>query len=442
MVGTAFNVSQRSEMLRKRYAKSREMLARAQRTIPLGSQTFSKSHIQYPECAPLFLERGSGSHVWDVDGNEYIDFVSALAPVILGYDDTDVISAVTEQLHKGVSFSLPTPLEAELAEMLVDIIPCAEMVRFGKNGTDATSAAIRLARAYTKRDRVAVCGYHGWQDWYIGSTARHLGVPDAVRELTSTFQYNNLESLRNALAAHPGEFAAVIMEPLSVDPPEPGFLEGVRDLAHEHGALFVLDEIITGFRVDLGGAQTLTGVTPDLASFGKSMANGFPMAAIVGKAEYMRLMEDIFYSGTFGGEALSLAASIATIQKMQREPVHQRLNSAGERIMAKNRELISRHGLEEYVMVKGHPTWNLLIFKDGPKATLWETKSLYLEELLAQGILFIGSHNMSYAHSDSDLEKLAQAQDAAFGLLRQALDHGNVRDYLTGPPMEPLFRVR
>ena len=298
------------------FEKSQAMLARAEKVIPLGSQTFSKSRTQYPYgVSPYFITRGQGSRVWDMDGNEYIDFVSSLASITLGYQDPDVTSAVRRQLDEsGVIFSLPHPLETEVAELICEMVPCAERVRFGKNGSDATSGAIRVARAFTGRDRVAVCGYHGWQDWYIGSTARHRGVPQATRDLTHAFNYNDLESLNTQLKAHSGEFAAVIMEPMNVVEPHPGFLEGVKALAHKHGALLVFDETITGFRYANGGAQALFGVTPDLATFGKGLANGYPVSAVAGRADVMKQMEEIFFSFTFGGEALSLAAAKATLE--------------------------------------------------------------------------------------------------------------------------------
>ena len=431
------------EQVRARYKKSQEMLARAEKTIPLGSQTFSKSHIQCPtNAAPHFLDRGEGSHVWDVDGNEYVDFINGLLPVILGYCDPDVDAAVARQMAKGVSFSMAVELEIELAELLVKHIPCAEKVRFGKNGTDATSAAVRLARAYTGRDRVAVCGYHGWQDWYIGSTLRHKGVPSAVRALTHTFAYNNLESLEKILNEHRGEFAAVVMEPMNIAYPAEGFLQGVADIAHQHGALLVFDEIITGFRFGMGGAQGLYGVTPDLATFGKSMGNGYPISAVVGRADVMAEMEEIFFSGTFGGEALSLAASIAVIQKMEQLPVLEHLARIGAQITRSVEALLAKHRLSDFISISGHPSWTLLSFRDAPKATLWEIKSLYLQEVLARGVLTLGSHNTSFSHSDDDLAALEGAQDAAFGIVREAIDSGNIRSFLAGPPMEPLFKVR
>jgi len=426
-----------------RYRKSQAMLARAERVIPLGSQTFSKSRVVYPaNAAPLFVTHGKGAHVWDVDGNEYVDFVNGLLPVVLGYDDVDVTAAVIEQLKSGVSFSLATPLEVEVAELLCEIIPCAEMVRFGKNGSDATSGAVRIARAHTGRDRVAVCGYHGWQDWYIGATTRNKGIPRAVGELTHKFPYNDLDGLHKLLSAHPGEFAAVMMEAMNVEEPKPGYLEGVRELAHKHGALFILDEIITGFRFHLGGAQTLFGVTPDLAAFGKSMGNGFPIAAVVGKAEYMHQMEEIFFSSTFGGEAVSLAASRATIHKMQREPVHATLDRLGQQIMDVTRANIARAGLTDAVGIAGKPSWSLMQFHDTPRATAWEIKSLYLQELLARGILSAGSHNLCYAHTAADLAQLDAAQRDAFGLVREALDRGDIAQRLSGPAIQPIFKVR
>jgi glutamate-1-semialdehyde 2,1-aminomutase len=437
------STADRLQALRDRYRRSRELYERASKRIPLGSQTFSKSHIQYPtDAAPLFLERGQGARVWDVDGNEYVDLVIALMPAILGYRDPDVDAAVREQLDKGISFSLATELEIELADRLCELIPCAEMVRFGKNGTDATSAALRLARAYTGRERVAVCGYHGWQDWYIGSTTRDKGVPQAVKELTSVFSYNDLDSLAHTLEEHPGEFAAVIMEPMNIAYPAEGFLEGVREMAHLHGALFVLDEIITGFRFDLGGAQRMFGVTPDLATFGKSMANGLPIAAVVGRAEIMREMEEIFFSSTFGGEALSLAASIATIDKLKALNGPAKLREMGEEILQGTQERIERHRLQDAISISGHPSWTILQFRDFHGATLWEIKSLYLQEMLARGVLTLGTHNLSLALTPQDLQQFAQAQDAALATVREALDGGNVRAYLAGEPMAPLFRVR
>ena len=230
-------------------------------------------------------------------------------PNILGYCDPDVDYAIRHQLTRGISMSLPTSLECELAERLVQHIPSAEMVRFGKNGTDATSAAIRLARAATRRDRVVAVGYHGWQDWYIGATARRLGVPAAVSELTDMVPFGDLEAMEATLKSHANEYAAIILEPTGAVEPPQSYLKDLKKLAHEHGALLIFDEIVTGFRWGLGGAQAKYNVTPDLSAFGKAMGNGMPISAVVGRSDVMRLMEDIFYSGTFGGEALSCGSN-------------------------------------------------------------------------------------------------------------------------------------
>lgn len=429
--------------LRARYAKSIALLERAEKTIPLGAQTFSKSRLMVPEGAsPYFLERGLGGRVWDVDGNEYVDLVCGLLPVVLGYCDPDVDAAVRDQLGRGISFSLSTALEVELSETLTEIIPCAEMVRFGKNGSDATAGAVRLARAVTGRERIAAGGYHGWQDWYIGATTRSLGVPESVRGLTTKFPGGDIEALRTLLEAHPGEFAAVIMEPMGAVEPPRGHLQAVKDLAHEHGALFILDEIITGFRFSLGGAQELFGVVPDLATFGKSLGNGMPIAAVVGKAEYMRRMEDIFYSFTFGGEALSLAASLAVIRKMRERDVLGDIAAKGERLAAGTQERIRAHGLEDIVGISGHPAWKILWFKDHPEASKEVVKTLFIKEMQRLGILMKGSHNICFAHTDEDLEQVLTAYDRTLATLAEELGRGGLEERLGCPAVRPVFAVR
>jgi glutamate-1-semialdehyde aminotransferase len=426
-----------------RYAKSHALFERATRVIPLGSQTFSKSHLSYPQGeAPLFLSHGRAGHTWDVDGNEYIDMVNGLLPNLLGYDDPDVARAVAEQMTRGVSLSLATELEILLAEALVKLIPCAEMVRFGKNGSDVTAGAIRVARAYTGRDRVAVCGYHGWQDWYIGSTLRNKGVPQAVRDLTHTFPYNDLAALEQLLQSHEGEFAAVMMEPMNFVEPKPGYLEGVRDLAHRHGTLFILDEIITGFRYHIGGAQTMLGVTPDLATFGKSMGNGFPIAALVGRADIMREMEEIFFSFTFGGECVSIAAAIAVIEKMQREPVIETIWRRGQTLIDATRGLINEFQLGEVMDVVGKPCWSLLSIKDAAPYTSWQIKTLFLQEVLARGVLTGGAHNLCYAHTEADVARVVDIYREVFGLLSDALRKVDLDSRLHGPVIQPIFRTR
>lgn len=427
----------------KTFKASEAYLERARRTIPLGSQTFSKSLTQYPYgVSPYFIQRAKGSRVWDIDGNEYIDFVSSLASITLGYSDPTVDTAVRAQLEEGVIFSLPHPIEAEVAELICEMVPCAQMVRFGKNGSDATSGAIRLARAYTQRDRVAVCGYHGWQDWYIGSTARHRGVPQAVRDLTHNFAYNDLASIEAQFAAHPGEFAAVILEPMNVTEPAPGFLEGLKAATHAHGALLVFDETITGFRYGNGGAQALFGVTPDLATFGKGLANGYPVSAVAGRRDVMMLMEEIFFSFTFGGEALSLAAARATLCRLRDEPVCERIAAKGRTLQRAIAATIERHALGDTFSVSGHPSWTFLNIRDSAGVDAFEIKTLYLQEMLERGFLTIGTFNINDAHSDADIAHLARALDEVLPFIGQALRAGRVRESLRCEPLKPLFRLR
>ncbi len=426
----------------ERYARSEELLKRALKTIPLGTQTFSKSRTQYPHgVSPYYIARGAGSHVWDVDGNEYVDFIMSLCAVTLGYNDPDVTAAVQAQLADGVIFSLPHEVEIEAAERVVEMVPCAEMVRFGKNGSDATSGAVRVARAFTGRDHILSCGYHGWQDWYIGTTARDLGVPQATRDLTHPFVYNDIDSLKRLFDEYRDEVACVIMEPMNVVEPTPGFLDEVAELTRANGAVFVFDETITGFRYANGGAQEYFGVTPDLATFGKGLANGYPVSAVAGRADIMKLMEEVFFSFTFGGETLSLAAAVATMDKLKREPVVAQTAARGVSVINGVRELIAEHGCEEFLTISGHPSWSFVLMSDTEKATSWEIKTVFEQELFARGVLGYGTHNMSYAHGDAEIAALLGAYSEIFPLMRQAAEHGSA-GLLTCEPLQPLFKVR
>lgn len=427
----------------RRFDASHRMLERAEAVVPLGSQTFSKSHIQLPPNeAPLFLTHGDGGRVWDVDGNEYVDLINGLFPVILGYRDSDVDAAIRRQLDRGISFSLATALETELAERLVRLIPSAEMVRFGKNGTDATSACVRLARAFTGRDHVALCGYHGWQDWYVGATSRNRGVPGVVSDLSHLVAYGDLEAVDRLMSQHRDAFACLIMEPTNVTPPAEGYLEDLKALVHSHGALLVFDEIITGFRWSLGGAQARFGVTPDLSAFGKAMANGLPISAVVGRADIMRLMEEIFFSSTFGGEALSLAAAIATIDKLEREAVPDKLWQCGERLMTGARSSIERHGLDGTLGLVGSPPWAILSYSDHEGGSAAAVKTLFLREMIAAGVLINASHNVSFAHTRDDEAQVLAAWDRATEVVAVRLAEGDLDRRFDNKLIRPVFQVR
>ncbi len=424
-----------------RLDRSLALKAKAEQLIPSCSQTFSKGPSQFVQGAsPVFVSRGQGSHVWDVDGNEYIDYAMALGPVILGHNESAVTEAVTRQLQDGVAFSLPHPLEVEVAELLNDIIPCAEMVRFGKNGSDATAGAVRVARAATGRDLIASCGYHGWQDWFIGSTTRHKGVPKAVQALTRTFEYNDLDSLRRIFEAHPRQVAAVIMEPIGVVEPKPGFLQAVRELTHREGAVLIFDEVITGFRLALGGAQEYFGVTPDLACFGKGMANGFPLSAVVGRRDIMQLFDEVFFSFTFGGEAASLAASAATIRELKSREVIAHLWQQGQRLKDGYNHLAREAGIERWTACVGLAPRTVITFNDETLAESEILKSLVQQECLARGILFTASHNICYRHSPQDIEQTLTVYREALDILAEAIHAGDAARRLKGPPVVPVFR--
>ena len=427
----------------KKFDKSTAQLSRAELSIPLGSQTFSKSKTQYPVgISPLYAAKSKGAYLWDIDGNKYIDLVNSLAAVTLGYGDKGLEKSILKQLKLGVSLSLPTKIESEVAELIIELVPSAEMFRFSKNGSDATSAAIRLARAFTGRDQIVACGYHGWHDWYIGTTSRNKGIPTAVSALTHNFQYNDIESLKSALNLNEGKVAAVIIEPMNDTYPQPGFLEEVQVLAKKAGAVLIFDEVITGFRFSEGGAQKLFNVTPDLATFGKGIANGFPLSAVVGRREIMKEMEHVFISGTFGGELLSLAAARYVLKKHQKNEICGDLVNKGNVLSELTNELIDSFGLSNVVSLSGHPTWKFLRWNGLGEYSAAEIKTFFMQEIFQEGVLVLNSHNISQAHDKKIIVKIIDAYSKVFGKIEKAISQGSLREELHVSPLEPLFKVR
>ncbi len=386
-----------AEDLGKRsYSISKAVLDRAEDLIPLGAQTFSKSKMQFPVgAAPLFLTHGDGGYCYDVDGNDYVDLVGGLLPNILGYRDPDVDAAIRDQLSRGISLSLATTLETSLAERLNFHIPSAEMVRFGKNGSDVTTAAVRLARHVTGRDKVMVGGYHGWHDWSMAvKEDRNQGIPWRVKTL-SDLPHGNEDEFRH--------YAAIIVEPEFYSFEE---LKGIRKLSVDCGAILVFDEIITGFRCGMGGLQKVHGVTPDLSTFGKAMANGMPISALVGKKGLMEHMPEISYSGTFFGEALSIAAAIATIDKLHKLNVPGYLHRIGAYLRTEIRALLEKHNISS-IQLYGELALNRIKFDDKT------IQSLFIQEMAKNGVLIIGSHNTCFAHKRPELDRVLRAWDAA-----------------------------
>jgi glutamate-1-semialdehyde 2,1-aminomutase len=426
-----------------RYKESSSFHSHVENIIPGASQTFSKSSTQYPVgISPLFAVKAKGAYIWDLDNNRYFDLVNSLAAITLGYRNKTVDRSVKNQLKKGSIFSLPGLLEAEVAELIINLVPSAEQVRFGKNGTDATTAAIRLARAYTGRDDVAVCGYHGWQDWYIGSTSRNKGVPESVSRNTHTFKYNDFESLIEINAACPNGLAAVILEPMNSDWPKPGWLESIRHFCDQNGAILIFDETITGFRFKAGGAQEEFNVLPDLTTLGKGIANGFPLAAITGKRELMQEMNEIFFSGTFGGDLISLAAAKAVLEIHQKEDVAGKLGEIGNDLANNVNEIITDVGLDNCLSLSGHTTWKILKWQDHEVTSSAEIKTLFLQEMFKRGVLILSSHNVSLSMNRRKISQISQIYAEVLSLISSALNNGTVKVLLEAPPLVPLFRVR
>lgn len=421
--------------------RSLELKERASKYIPSLSQTFSKGPTQYVQgVAPVFLEKGLGSHVWDVDGNEYIDYPMALGPILLGHNDPVVNEAVRKQMEKGNVFSLPHPLEVEMAELLTGIIPCAEMVRFGKNGSDVTAGAVRAARAFTGRDLIACCGYHGWQDWYIGTTTRNGGVPKEVRKLTLPFAYNDIAGLDKIFSGNPKKVAAVILEPFISDEPQDRFLEKVAALAKREGAILIFDEMVTGFRLSLGGAQEYFGVVPDLSCFGKGMANGYPLSAVVGKREIMEIFDEIFFSFTFGGETLSLAAAKATIKQIRDKNVIGHLWAQGQRLRDGYNVLAKEFGIHQNTQATGLPPRVVMTFKENNGSDSMIYKSLFQQECLKRGILFTGGQNICFSHSPADIDYTLRVYRTAMEILASAIVNFDAAQKLEGEIIRPVFR--
>ena len=422
-------------------AESEAWLARARGLVPAATQTLAKGPGQYVRgVAPVFASRAKGSRLWDVDGNEYLDWQMAIGPIVLGYGHAAVDEAIRRQLADGITFSLVHPLEVEVAERVRDVVPNAEMVRFSKTGCDVTSAAVRLARAFTGRTKVLCCGYHGWHDWYIATTDRHAGIPETTRDLVSTFQYNDLESVREGLDE---DVACVILEPVTFEEPRDGFLHELQRLCAKNGSLLVFDEMWTGFRVALGGAQQRYDVRADLACFSKAVANGMPLSILTGRRDVMTLLErQVFFFTTFGGEALSLAAAKATIDKLRAHDVPATLERRGKRLAEGVRAIASELGMP-YVSCVGLPARTMVAFAatgDASGQNPLELKSLAQQELLRRGILWGGFHNLSFAHTDADVDYTLSSWRAVLGIVKAAVAERRVRSALRGEPVEPVFR--
>lgn len=430
------------------FSKSDRIQKRFHDVIPGGSHTYAKGDDQYPEFILPYIAKGEGCHVWDLNGNEFIEFGMGLRSVTLGHAYKPVVDAAYRQMLLGNTFNRPAAIELECAEQLLGMIQGAEMVKFGKNGSDATSASVRLSRAYTGRDMVAICGNHPFfsvDDWFIGSTPMSAGIPKAIQELTVKYQYNDIGSIKSLFQQYHEKIACVILEPEKEQEPKNDFLQEVKKICHENGAVFILDEMITGFRWHNGGAQSFYGVIPDLSTFGKAMANGFSVSALLGKKEIMKLgglghdKERVFVmSYTYGAENHGLSAALETMKIYEREPVVETLWRQGERLAKGIRMSIDENKLADFIPIMGRPCCLVYGTRDNDKNPSQPFRTLLLQETMKRGIL-APSLVVSYSHTDADIDRTIEVFHEAFHIYRKALDEG-IEKYLVGRPVKPVWR--
>ena len=431
-----------------RYAGSRAHQDRAHRLIPGGAHTYARGDDQMPEAAPVVIARGEGCRVWDVDGNAFIEYGMGLRAVSLGYAHPRVTGAACQALDLGSGFTRPHAVELEAAEAFLALVPGAEMVKFGKHGSDATSAAVRLARAVTGRPKVALCADHPFfsqHDWFIGTTPMAAGIPDEIRALSVGFPWGDADALEAVLAAHPGEIACVVLEPARGDEDPAEYLRAVRAACDRHGALLVFDEIITGFRWHAGGAQTLFGVCPDLSCWGKAIANGFSVSALAGRRAFMERggggpHERVFLlSATHGGEVHTLAAAIETMRIYADGGVTETLHRQGARLRAGVEEVADALGVAGYFGVAGRDCNLVFYTRDADGQPSQGYRTLFLQELVRRGVL-APSFVVSAAHDDDAVDETVEAVAEALAVYRDALD-GGLESFLHGRPVQPALRA-
>jgi glutamate-1-semialdehyde 2,1-aminomutase len=419
------------------------------KAIPGGAHTYSRGYDQYPSNAPQILTRGKGVNIYDPEGKKYLDYGMALRAVNIGYAEEEIDAAAIEQIKNGNNLTRPSMVELEAAELLVELIDSVDMVKFTKNGSTAVSAAVKLARAYTGRELVARCAEHpffSYDDWFIGSTPLTRGIPQETIEKTKIFRYNDLVSLETLIAQHPGKFACVVLEPAATEEPKDGFLQGVQALCRKHGIVFVLDEMITGFRWHMKGAQHTYGVTPDLCTFGKAMANGFSVACIAGKREIMELgsiefegRERVFLlSTTHGAEMCGLGAFVATVKFMQKHNVVEHLWDYGRKLMVIMQRKAEEYGIGHSFKVGGIACSPYYLTLDNSGTNSLGLRTLFSQEMIRNGVLMPWIA-LSYRHGEEELVATERAIEQSFKIYRLALDEG-VGKYLNGPAIKPVFR--
>ncbi len=419
---------------------SRRLLKEANNLIPGLSQTFSKAPYSYVDgIYPTYLTKGQGAHVFDVDNNKYLDYVLSLGPIILGYNYPKVNSYIKKQLKNGISFSIPHVLELKVSKKLQSIIPNADMVRFAKTGSDACTAAIRCARAFTKRDKIAYCGTGGvWHDWFTVITSRNEGIPKSLKKMIRKFSYNDIESLKKIVEDWKDDLAAIYIEPITLEYPKNNFLNQVKKIAKNNGSVLIFDEVVTGFRYALGGAQELLKVKADITTFGKGMANGMPLAAITGKQNIMEKFSDIFYSTTYGGETLSLAACLAVIDEIQQKPVLQHIKKLSKYLYSEFNKISSE--LEVSVKMEGTDVRSVINYYNKQNNSSLILKSLFYQEIIKKGILFgPGAALLSYSHTQNDVKKTLDVCENAMKQMTKIKKLKQPEKFLKGNPIKPVM---
>ena len=419
------------------------------KVIPGGAHTYSRGFDQFPANAPQILARGKGAHVFDPEGNRFLDYGMALRAVNIGYAEEEINAAAIRQIENGNNLTRASLIELEAAERLVGLIDSVDMVKFTKNGSTSVSAAVKLARAYTNRELVARCAEHpffSYDDWFIGSTPLTRGIPQGIIEKTKTFRYNNIASLEALLDQHPGEFACVVLEPAATEEPKDGFLQRVQELCWKNGIVFVLDEMITGFRWHMQGAQHIYGVTPDLCTFGKAMANGYSVACVAGRREIMELgsiefegRERVFLlSTTHGAEMSGLGAFVATMDFMQRNKVVEHLWDYGKKLMTMMQRQAAAHGISDSFKVGGVACSPYYLTLDSSGANSLALRTLFSQEMIKNRVLMPWIA-LSYRHGEAEFDATEDSIEKAFTVYRYALEQG-VDKYLEGPVIKPVFR--
>jgi len=432
--------------------RSLDLYSRAKDLIPGTTQLLSRRPTRAAlGVSPIYAERAKGCRIWDVDGNEYIDWTSAVGPIILGYADEVVDTAVKEQIDRGSIYSIVHETQVELAEELVRLVPSAEMVRFAKGGGEACTVAVRIARGVSGRDKVLFCGYHGWHDWYLAANLgserldghllpgiEPIGVPRVLEGTTIPFKYGDLEMLEDLLRQHRGEIGCIIMEPMRSGEPPPGYLAGVRELATRYDVVLIFDEVSSGFRIALGGVQEYTGVVPDMTVFAKAISNGYPMAAVVGQRRFMEPATRMFISSAYWDDNIGAVAALTTLRELERRGAVEQFKQLGDNFKARINQAAQAVGLDaECVGIAAHP--GIRINVEDPQAAK-KVATLFIQENARRGVILASGFFFNCSHDQEAVDKTAAVVQESFGVIKDGLENDRLDDLLETPIQEDLFR--